>query len=284
MSLVETIHPIADTIEKKSIAETKMHCRICGLNNSNYIFSKLVLNKYDVSYYKCSDCGFIQTEKPYWLKEAYSNVIANLDIGLIYRTINIYPLISFLIDFLFRKKEKKYIDYGGGYGIFTRVMRDNGYDYYNYDPYCENIFSRDFNVEKSGTSRFELLTAFEVFEHLEFPMEEVKKMLEYSDSILFSTELQPKEKVEDWWYLVPETGQHISLYTQLSLETLAKKIGCYFYTNGGIHLISKRKINGFLFKVISHHRLHRILKVFIVYKKSSLLSKDFERLRNESFV
>jgi hypothetical protein len=51
-----------------------------------------------------------------------------------------------------------------------------------------------------------------VFEHLADPLGEVKKMLEFSDNILFTTELQPKsyEELKDWWYIMPDLGQHIS--------------------------------------------------------------------------
>lgn len=56
-----------------------MKCSICFKEN-NILFKRLILNKYQVNYYKCTDCDFIQTEKPFWLKEAYNNAITDLDI------------------------------------------------------------------------------------------------------------------------------------------------------------------------------------------------------------
>ena len=44
-------------------------CNICG-NSSAFLFEAEVLNKYDAKYFKCQNCGFIQTENPYWLNEA----------------------------------------------------------------------------------------------------------------------------------------------------------------------------------------------------------------------
>ena len=41
-------------------------------SNSDFVFSNKVLGKYDVAYYKCSNCESLQTETPYWLDEAYA--------------------------------------------------------------------------------------------------------------------------------------------------------------------------------------------------------------------
>ena len=71
----------------------KNECKICNSRNE-YLFKALVLNKYDVHYYKCNECGFIQTEEPFWLSEAYSSVITQQDIGLLYRNRFIVPILN----------------------------------------------------------------------------------------------------------------------------------------------------------------------------------------------
>jgi hypothetical protein len=256
-------------------------CKICDSQKYELTFFKQVLYKYKVKYYKCEHCGFIQTEKPYWLNESYSSAIAKLDIGLIYRTLNLYPIIMYMIKFLFSKEEKKYIDYGGGYGIFTRLMRDRGFDFYNYDPYCQNIFSADFNVKLSEGDRYELLTSFEVFEHLEYPVDDVKKMLQYSESLVFTTELQPASEIESWWYLSPETGQHICIFSYKSLSILSDKLDCNFYTNGNIHLFTRKKVSKNLFKMITYPHLAKWISALSVFRKETFLQKDYEKIKNE---
>lgn len=61
----------------------------------------------------------------------------------------------------------------------------------------------------------ELVTAFELFEHFEQPLQELESLLRYSRNILLST-LTYKEKEgypdKDWWYYAPHVGQHISFY------------------------------------------------------------------------
>ncbi|PKP59337.1 MAG: class I SAM-dependent methyltransferase [Candidatus Altiarchaeales archaeon HGW-Altiarchaeales-1] len=193
-----------------------MTCKICN-SDTNEVFEAKILNSYNVKYYKCKHCGFIQTEKPYWLNEAYSSAISSLDVGLVSRNLSFVPITASIIEKYF-KVNGKFLDYGGGTGLFVRLMRDKGFDFYRQDIYCENLFAQNFDINDLDDKKikFELLTAFEVFEHLKDPLIEIEKMFKLSDSILFSTELQPLENVtpDNWWYFVPETGQHISFYSK----------------------------------------------------------------------
>jgi hypothetical protein len=222
----------------------KMNCKICG-SESEKLFKAQVLNKYMVIYYQCLHCGFIQTENPYWLTESYENSIASVDTGIVTRNLVYGSIVDKIIRYSFNKKGK-FLDYGGGYGLFVRLMRDKGFDFYWYDKYSENLFSKCFSSsELANDSYFELITSFEVFEHLTQPMEEISKILASGKSLLFSTELLPQlaiKTVDDWWYFSPDTGQHIAFYSEKSLSCLALKLGCNFYTNGSnLHLFTINK-------------------------------------------
>lgn len=249
-----------------------MICKICSSNSEPFSRTE-ILNKYSIQYFKCPDCGFIQTEEPYWLEESYSEVINRSDIGLLARNIELSKTTKAIIKFLFDKKNK-FLDYGAGYGVFVRLMRDFGFDFYWLDKYSDNLFSKDFEAKHSD--RFEMLTAFEVFEHLAQPCEEVENMLMYSDNILFSTFLIPSNnpKPEEWWYYALDHGQHIALYSRKSLEVLAKKFNMNFYTNGkNLHLFSKKKKSNFIFKVISFPYVSGLLNPFL--KMKSLHDSDY---------
>ena len=65
-----------------------MNCKICDAHCEK-IFEKIILQKYPSSYYQCTNCNFIQTDEPIWLKEAYTNAITSLDIGLATRNITL---------------------------------------------------------------------------------------------------------------------------------------------------------------------------------------------------
>jgi hypothetical protein len=98
-----------------------------------------MLAKYDVVYFRCASCGFVQTEEPHWLPESYSSAINDVDIGPINRAITSSRLLEGIILTSF-DKAGKFVDYGGGHGVLVRLMRDRGFDFYWRDPHCENLF------------------------------------------------------------------------------------------------------------------------------------------------
>jgi hypothetical protein len=221
-----------------------MVSRITG-NETEFLFTKRVLNKYEVSYYRCKDTGYVQTEEPYWLKEAYESAITQLDIGLAQRNITLTAFIDRFIPQNFNARAR-FLDYAGGYGLLTRLLRDKGYDFWSVDHYCKNLFSpyNDLACLK-GEHRFEMVTAFELMEHFEDPLQQIQDPLQYSDHFLFSTELIPDaEPPVDWWYWAPETGQHVSFYTLAALQEMAKRNNRRFYSNGkNLHLFTTKKFD-----------------------------------------
>ena len=223
-----------------------MKCPICG-TEEKYIFSHDILNKYEVSYYKCPNCKFMNTEKPYWLNEAYSSAINSYDTGIMGRNEAVRKMLFNLIT-LGYDTSAKFRDFGGGHGILTRMMRDWGLDYYWSDKYADNLFARGFEYQDGMTA--ELTSAVEVFEHMDQPMQDISDMLKYSDSVFFTTipytTVVGEEEVPDesWWYYGFHHGQHISFYSKYTLKWIAEYFGLNFYKiDGGDHLISKRRFS-----------------------------------------
>jgi hypothetical protein len=254
-----------------------MNCKIC--DHSARLFGKgRILDKHLVEFYQCPQCGFMQTEQPYWLDEAYSSAITKSDIGLIGRNLQMMDVTKKLILMCF-DPAGKFIDYGGGYGVFVRLMRDQGFDFFRHDPLCENLFAAGF--EAQATADYELLTAWEVFEHLIDPIAEVKKMLEFSENILFSTLLLPKtpQPIGSWWYYGLEHGQHVSFLNAAALQIVAKKLGLKVqYSDGFIHLLGKKNISPFLIRIATGKHLGVLRKIISKRAPSSLLQRDFETL------
>ncbi len=256
-----------------------MKCKVCN-SQSNYFATAQILNKYDISYFQCSNCGFIQTEEPYWLEEAYSNAIAISDVGLVFRNLMFSDVTSKLI-FNFFDHQSKFLDYGAGYGLFVRLMRDNGFDFYWFDKFCNNLFAQNFeiNLDVAENNSFEIVTAFEVFEHLINPSIELENLLKISSTILFSTELLPvsNPKPNDWWYYVLHEGQHISIYTHHSLRILAERYDLNFYSNGSsLHLLTKKELPCNPFEQLSRQQLKKV-------EKSSLINQDFNNIIEKYF-
>ena len=153
-------------------------------------------------------------------------------------------------------------------------MRDIGFDFYWQDLHCNNLLSRGFEYQHETNKDIELLTAFEVFEHLVNPIEEIQKMVDISGNIVFSTLLLPGKtpKPMEWWYYGFEHGQHISFYSHKTLSFIAQKFGLNFYSYKDVHIFTKRKINFNLFKTLI------ILSRFglFFYVRKNLISKTWE--------
>lgn len=245
-------------------------CRVCSFQVFKFDSAK-IMNKHIIDYYQCPNCGFIQTEKPYWLEEAYKQSINDTDTGMLRRNITMSNFTALLI-IMYLNKNAKFLDYAGGYGLFVRMMRDKGFDFYWHDLYTQNIFSIGF--EYNQNVKYEMVTSFESFEHFINPLEEFDKMTQLSDNILISTTLIPnkKLKVSEWDYYGIEHGQHISFYSLESLKFIAEKNNMNLYTNHkNIHLFTKRKflINITPLYLISRTGLPNILWIF---KKHSTIN------------
>ncbi len=191
-----------------------MICKICS-SSSEQFSSAIILHKHEIKYFKCTLCGYIQTETPFWLEDAYTEAINRSDVGHVSRNITLSTITKSVIT-LFYNNSAKFVDFGGGYGMMVRLMRDSGFDYYRYDRYCENLFAADFEASKVSDSSYELLTAFEVFEHLLDPIAEIEQMLALSRDIFFSTLLLPDDTPDpkSWWYYGLDHGQHVSFFTK----------------------------------------------------------------------
>jgi hypothetical protein len=261
-----------------------MICRLCSAEAAPF-GSALVLRRLNVEYFACPTCGLVQTENPYWLDEAYSEAIARTDTGIVSRNLDLIPKTQLVIRAFFNPAGR-FVDYGAGTGLLVRSMRDTGYDFRYFDPYATNVFARGFEAENVGAAEspkvpagaelvsargssaqvssatpnvppYDLLTAFEVFEHLPKPMQSVADMLARSKNILFTTELLPahKPKPGDWWYYVLETGQHVSIYSRRTLEFIAQRAGLNLASYRSMHLLSQMPVAPWQFRLVLKSRL-----------------------------
>lgn len=152
----------------------------------------------------------MQTEYPYWLVQAYSELINKSDTGIIARNLsNRNIVLATLLSF--GHLDRRVIDCAGGYGILVRLLRDLGIEALWSDRYCQNLVARGFEYTTGDGS---LVTAFEAFEHFVNPVEEFVRLFDVAPAILFSTEIipLPTHHQKDWWYYEREHGQHIVFF------------------------------------------------------------------------
>jgi hypothetical protein len=255
-----------------------MDCKICNYK-TEVIFEKIILQKYKSKFHRCENCNFIQTDEPIWLEEAYKSAITTLDIGLLSRNNILKKQVENIIDNYF-SETRLYLDYAGGYGVFVRLMRDIGYDFYRQDDYCDNIFANYFDINDTQIKQFDIVTGFEVLEHFSNPLQEIEKVLTFSETAIFSTEIAPLSisEAEKWWYLTEETGQHIAFYSVKSMEIIAEKFNKNYYCrDGNIHIFTNKKIPNFKKKLPKSF----ISKLFYKKrKKESLTPKDYKYIQS----
>lgn len=201
-----------------------------------------ILARHHVRYYRCPDCGLLTLPEPTWLDEAYENPIYAGDEGLLRRSRIAAHFTSAIIRSE-RLSSGSFLDWAGGYGTFTRMMRDKGFDYYTADPYTENVLAPGYEGDETAT--YAMVTAFEVLEHLPDPIRQLHGIAQQTDLMLFSTELQPSPPPDpgQWWYYQEESGQHVTFHTRESLRRLAQHLGFRLTTNGTqFHLFHRRSL------------------------------------------
>lgn len=128
----------------------------------------------------------------------------------------------------------RHLDYGGGNGLLIKLLRESNWESVMYDPFV------DIKISPKQLGKFELITAYEVFEHVpdvQNLMSDLRSLLSKDGLVLFTTllsdgNIHPNQRLS-WWYASPRNG-HISLFSRKSLAILAQDSGFNFgsFSNG----------------------------------------------------
>jgi predicted RNA-binding Zn-ribbon protein involved in translation (DUF1610 family) len=116
------------TIADPTATATTVPCRLCGTESPS-IFRQQILNRWDAAYYQCPRCDLIQTDEPQWLSQAYAAPIAAMDTGAIERNRLTADLTTAVACTLGITPDSPCLDFGGGNGVFVRMMRDRGFNF-----------------------------------------------------------------------------------------------------------------------------------------------------------
>ncbi len=230
-------------------------CRLCH-GATVFAYRTLVLAMHDVSYYRCQQCGSLQTERPYWLTEAYGDATRSIDPGSARRVLDSYALVN-IVARLFECR--KLLDFGGNAAFLCRLLRDRGYDAYSFDRYVAPIYAPHFVGDP--TQRYDLVSAFEVMEHFACPAKDLDQIfLARPGVVLATTELFSGQSAE-WWYLAPREGQHVFFYSEDAARFIAAHYGYRVLIGRGFLLFNHAPFTVLQRALISRLLTRRILQV-----------------------
>ena len=183
---------------------------------------------HNVLYVKCTQCKFVCCPEMYsWDVEKFKHKIYNDDYIKVdpeYTGERSKRMAEWFAT-KYAKRDSNILDYGAGNGSFALSLHDMGYNHLvSWDPM--------WGVEPSmfWAGRFDVITAFEVFEHTPTPLATLKQMKEWLSpgGIIIISTLVNDTHPADFWYIAPRNG-HISCHSKSSLESLFSRAGMSVY-------------------------------------------------------
>jgi len=173
-----------------------------------------------IDYWACEECGFtwspeLCAKDPAWFAEHIYNsdyIKFDPEYGGERAARQAKNLI---FAYHWARKKIRHLDYGSGDGLLTKKLAKAGFDSTPYDPFVHT---------EVPVGKFNLITCFEVLEHVPDPGRLMADLAGYLDDegvLITSTLLRDKDvPLDQWWYAAPRNG-HISLYSGTSLGKLA---------------------------------------------------------------
>lgn len=233
------------------LASQESECSICG-GNCDEILRYFVRKQNLAILIRCQDCEFSFVVGPSWLADSFSETLQPLDIGAVDRCSVVLDFVQTVARITGWRSRSRFIDWGGGYGLMTRMARDRGMNFANFDPYVRPLFSAPANLDNLCST--DVIVASEVFLHIENPLHILAELLSFSPVVIITAVVPPDRISAEWWYLMPDTGQHVSFYPLHSLKKMAELTDAKLLSDGRFFHIFSRSELPFRTKVVVRSR------------------------------
>ncbi len=249
-------------------SEHRSQCALCGGALSKR-FDLTVLYKYEVAYLECAQCLSLQTDFPHWIGEAYSQNLSSLDTGAAQRNLH-NSAACYVVAKMFGLNNA--VDIGGGDGLLCRLLRDHRINCFVTDKYARPTYAQGFTEPDFTTP--DLVISFEVLEHFQNPGTDLEELFRLKPKVLLVSTAIYKKQDKDWWYLSPESGQHLFFYSREAIEFIGRKYGYQFVISSGYILFARQGLLGsvkaaVLKVLLNWHVCLRLLKPLVVLLPTS---------------
>ena len=138
-----------------------------------------------------------------------------------------------------------------------RFLRDYGLNCFVKDKYATPTYAQGFTEPNFRNPH--LLLAFEVLEHLPNPKRDLDNLFNLDPQILLASTVIYTNENSDWWYLAPESGQHIFFYSKKALGLIANKYGYRLLVHGDFVLFVRPNLLSDAKYVLTKLALNRII-------------------------
>ncbi len=292
-----------------------MKCYLCKSETN------LFIHKNGYAIYKCVSCGLARTD----LKQKYSDFVEkHYNKGYFTGDPTRSAYINYKDDKQFilknmhqfmsrvkaHKPKGKLLDVGCALGFFVELAKDTGYDAYGFDP---SSYAVDEAKKLVGASRikrgtissvkypkksFDVITMFDVFEHLSDPGSDMQKLstLLKDDGVMViatgdTNSLLAKTLKRRWTFYIPP--QHLFFFNKsLMTELLAKyklkpiewfRIGKWLSLRYVLHLAKttgESRIAHMLYMLMGKLRLEQLPLYLPVQDNMVTIVKKYERQKS----
>lgn len=225
---------------------TTERCRVCS-GDAVVVFSRTVLEDVVAEYARCQDCRSLFAVRPTWLDRAYHQRTwmpgADID-ALTWQRRFAWPVISTIMS----PAPSLTLDWGAGNGWLMDRLLDAGHDAWGLDKYrwpmaTEEAVSRVVRSVDVAPRPCAMVSALEVLEHLLCPGEAMQQMaaLLAPLGVLVASTVLYNDEGDDWFYLMPQHGQHVTFMSSLGFALSTKRAGLRWQCTIAGQLPNERK-------------------------------------------
>ncbi len=212
-------------------------CKICQSDTTTITDTKTLKD-----YHKCSTCRYIFLDEKFYIdeqseKKHYDKHHNNFE------SLGYVKMFDDLIDEFvepFKEYIKTALDFGCGEGEVLPVLIERR------EIKCDRFDLFYFPEEVYKDKKYDLISSTEVFEHLQNPLEMIKKLLlhvEENGYILLMSAFHPDddEKFLKWWYIRDVT--HIGFFNMSTFEYIAKELNLRILKHNSKNTIMFQKLS-----------------------------------------